>query len=68
MEKPAAAPILCFLLLSAAAVAVSADAADCIDGCFTACVQKDTRLMQRCEGKCRIKCGPDNEVDENLTR
>ncbi|KAL0548952.1 hypothetical protein IC582_013430 [Cucumis melo] len=69
MEKSAAAAaaILCLLLLSAeAVVTVSADAADCIDACFTACVQKDTRVMQRCEGKCRIKCGPDNKVDENI--
>ncbi|XP_016901882.1 uncharacterized protein LOC103496144 isoform X1 [Cucumis melo] len=78
MEKSAAAAaaILCLLLLSAeAVVTVSADAADCIDACFTACVQKDNgwvgccgaaRVMQRCEGKCRIKCGPDNKVDENI--
>ncbi|KAA0039114.1 Tubby-like F-box protein 8 [Cucumis melo var. makuwa] len=45
MEKSAAAAaaILCLLLLSAeAVVTVSADAADCIDACFTACVQKDS--------------------------
>ncbi|KAG6600340.1 hypothetical protein SDJN02_05035, partial [Cucurbita argyrosperma subsp. argyrosperma] len=66
MKKSTAATtvaILCFILLSAAATTVSADAADCIDGCFTACVQKDTRLMQRCEGKCRIKCGPDTKFE-----
>ncbi|KAE8650509.1 hypothetical protein Csa_010751 [Cucumis sativus] len=56
MERSAVA-ILCLLLLSAV-VTVSADAADCIDGCFTACVQKDSRAMQRCERKCTIKCGP----------
>uniref|UniRef100_A0A9I9DKQ6 Uncharacterized protein n=1 Tax=Cucumis melo TaxID=3656 RepID=A0A9I9DKQ6_CUCME len=47
MEKSAAAAaaILCLLLLSAeAVVTVSADAADCIDACFTACVQKDSEF------------------------
>ncbi|PON83898.1 hypothetical protein TorRG33x02_203380 [Trema orientale] len=43
---------------------VAADAADCYDACSTACVQPNTRLMQRCDRKCQIKCGPDSTVKE----
>ncbi|CAN1307171.1 hypothetical protein LINPERPRIM_LOCUS27003 [Linum perenne] len=35
---------------------VDADAFDCFDACITGCVQQNTRLMRRCEGKCSIKC------------
>ncbi|OMO92060.1 hypothetical protein COLO4_17908 [Corchorus olitorius] len=33
---------------------------DCYDACSTGCVQSNTRLMQRCDGKCQIRCGPDS--------
>ncbi|GKV24207.1 hypothetical protein SLEP1_g33845 [Rubroshorea leprosula] len=39
---------------------------DCYDACSTACVQPNTRLMQRCDRKCQIKCGPDSKVDGHL--
>ncbi|KAG4393350.1 hypothetical protein AAZX31_03G058100 [Glycine max] len=34
------------------------DVADCLDGCTTGCVQNDSRLQARCEGKCSIRYGP----------
>ncbi|XVF68089.1 hypothetical protein PTKIN_Ptkin10aG0175200 [Pterospermum kingtungense] len=39
---------------------------DCYDACSTGCVQSNTRLMQRCERKCQIRCGPDSKLDGNL--
>ncbi|KAJ0080936.1 hypothetical protein Patl1_11980 [Pistacia atlantica] len=41
---------------------VQPSAADCYDACSTACVQKDSRLMQRCDRKCQIKCDPDSST------
>ncbi|KAM3690867.1 hypothetical protein ACJW30_09G153000 [Castanea mollissima] len=40
-----------------------AQSPDCYDQCSTACVQSDTRLMQRCDRKCQIRCGPDSDID-----
>ncbi|CAL5377798.1 unnamed protein product [Camellia sinensis] len=31
---------------------------DCYDACSTGCVQRDSRLMARCDRKCQIKCAP----------
>ncbi|KAK8482918.1 hypothetical protein V6N13_149645 [Hibiscus sabdariffa] len=42
---------------------------DCFDACSTGCPLTNTRERQRCEGKCRIRCGPggpDSMADENL--
>ncbi|KAL4355346.1 hypothetical protein GQ457_06G001700 [Hibiscus cannabinus] len=39
---------------------------DCFDACSTACPLTNTRERQRCEGKCRIRCGPDSMADGNL--
>ncbi|ONI13841.1 hypothetical protein PRUPE_4G249100 [Prunus persica] len=39
---------------------------DCYDACNTGCVQSNTRLYQRCDRKCKIRCGPDSEVEGNL--
>ncbi|KAG5054259.1 hypothetical protein JHK85_006769 [Glycine max] len=38
------------------------DVADCLDGCTTGCVQNDSRLQARCEGKCSIRYGPRYKV------
>ncbi|KAL5854913.1 hypothetical protein ACOSQ4_004715 [Xanthoceras sorbifolium] len=43
---------------------VDSSAADCNDACSTACVQPDSRLMQRCDRKCQIKCDPASQVQE----
>ncbi|XP_038683563.1 uncharacterized protein LOC119983895 [Tripterygium wilfordii] len=37
---------------------------DCMDACTTACVQPNTRLMQRCERKCDIRCNQDLKTEE----
>ncbi|CAK7339008.1 unnamed protein product [Dovyalis caffra] len=39
---------------------------DCLDACQTACVQPNTRLMQRCDRKCQIRCDPDPKVDHHM--
>ncbi|KAJ6761115.1 PLANT THIONIN FAMILY PROTEIN [Salix purpurea] len=44
---------------------VASDASDCLDACTTGCVQRNTRLMQRCEIKCGIRCGPNSEVEDH---
>ncbi|BAT86815.1 hypothetical protein LR48_Vigan09g268400 [Vigna angularis] len=59
MKKMMAATML-FLLIASQMESVVPDAADCLDGCSTACVQRDSRLTQRCERKCSIRCGPGN--------
>nr|KYP63130.1 Tubby-like F-box protein 8 [Cajanus cajan] len=60
MKKMVAA-IMLLLVISSQMESVEPDATDCIDGCTTACVQRDSRLQARCEGKCKIKCGPGNQ-------
>ncbi|XP_057976489.1 uncharacterized protein LOC131163767 [Malania oleifera] len=40
---------------------VEAGPEDCYDACSTGCVQPDTRLMQRCDIKCQIKCSADSQ-------
>ncbi|KAE8664660.1 hypothetical protein F3Y22_tig00112740pilonHSYRG00034 [Hibiscus syriacus] len=39
---------------------------DCFDACSTGCPLTNDRLRQRCEGKCRIRCGPDSMAEGNL--
>ncbi|XXG52915.1 hypothetical protein AAC387_Pa03g1112 [Persea americana] len=60
-EKMAAA-LLLLLLLSCQMEMVEPGPADCYDACSTGCVQRDARLMARCDRKCQIKCGPDGNV------
>ncbi|XP_058003179.1 uncharacterized protein LOC131179935 isoform X2 [Hevea brasiliensis] len=40
--------------------------ADCYDGCITACVQPNLRLMRRCEIKCGIKCNSASQMEDPL--
>ncbi|ONI35931.1 hypothetical protein PRUPE_1G561600 [Prunus persica] len=59
--------VLCAVFSCMEKVVDSADAGvDCYDACNTGCVQSNTRLYQRCDRKCQIKCGPDSEVEGNL--
>nr|ACU14190.1 unknown [Glycine max] len=66
MKKMVAAMML-FLLISTQMKSVEPDAADCSDGCSTACVQSDSRLQARCERKCSIRCGPDSTIKEDMS-
>ncbi|KAG4945364.1 hypothetical protein JHK82_041422 [Glycine max] len=61
MKKMVVAMMLIFLLISTQMESVEPDAADCLDGCTTACVQSDSRLQARCDRKCSIRCGPGNQ-------
>ncbi|EXB97302.1 hypothetical protein L484_024163 [Morus notabilis] len=65
MKKTGIAVFVLLLALSYSEMA-TAGPEDCIDACYTGCVQGNTRLMQRCEGKCRIRCGPDSEVKQHV--
>ncbi|GMY19364.1 hypothetical protein FCV25MIE_14603 [Fagus crenata] len=56
--------VLCVIISSHMESAESASP-DCYDQCSTGCVQSNTRLMQRCDRKCQIKCGPDSDIDVN---
>lgn len=53
-----AALLLALFVLSSNIKPAESGPEDCIDACFTGCVNINTRVMQRCEGKCRIRCGP----------
>ncbi|PIA34567.1 hypothetical protein AQUCO_03700094v1 [Aquilegia coerulea] len=57
MKKIVVLMVILFLF-SSHIETVKPDAADCYDGCSTACVQRDTRKMQRCDIKCSIRCAP----------
>ncbi|KAL4556064.1 hypothetical protein LXL04_038704 [Taraxacum kok-saghyz] len=63
MEKKtmiAAVALVVLLIMSSNELTrVEAQGIDCFDSCSTGCVNSNTRLMQRCEGKCRIRCSPD---------
>ncbi|PON76079.1 thionin-like protein [Parasponia andersonii] len=65
IKKTIVAAMILFLVFSYRE-RVAAHAADCYDACSTACVQSNTRLMQRCDRKCQIKCGPDSTVKEHV--
>ncbi|KAK2664039.1 hypothetical protein Ddye_002613 [Dipteronia dyeriana] len=56
MKKMMVAVTIVLLLMSSQMDTVHSDAFDCLDACQTGCVQPDTRLMQRCDRKCQIKC------------
>ncbi|KAK4271107.1 hypothetical protein QN277_019847 [Acacia crassicarpa] len=66
MKKMIVAVMILIVICSNHIDTAESSAADCLDACQTACVQKDTRVMQRCERKCQIKCGPDSASQENL--
>jgi hypothetical protein len=63
MKKMVVGVMLLFLILSQMDTVVP-DASDCLDGCQTGCVQRDSRLTARCERKCQIRCGPDSMVEK----
>ncbi|KAG5000573.1 hypothetical protein JHK87_021645 [Glycine soja] len=65
--KNMVAAMMLFLLISTQMKSVEPDAADCLDGCSTACVQSDSRLQARCERKCSIRCGPDSTIKEDMS-
>ncbi len=65
MKKIVVAVMLLFLIFSQME-SVEPSAADCYDACSTACVQRDTRLMQRCDRKCQIRCGPDSSIEGDM--
>lgn len=54
----AMAVVLILCLMASQLEGIQCSAADCYDACSTACVQANTRLMQRCERKCQIRCDP----------
>ncbi|CAA0831050.1 Unknown protein [Striga hermonthica] len=43
------------LIISGNSAGVTLGPGDCLDGCSTACVNSNTRLMARCERKCQIR-------------
>ncbi|WCJ28103.1 hypothetical protein M5689_009812 [Euphorbia peplus] len=65
MEKKIASILIVFLIF-ASMETVKPDAFDCYDGCITACVQPNTRLMQRCELKCGIRCDRGTQAQSSL--
>ncbi|KAE9595095.1 hypothetical protein Lal_00041291 [Lupinus albus] len=67
MKKIGVAIIMLLFVICSQMETVNSDASDCLDACSTACVQRDTRLMQRCDRKCQIKCGPDSKVEEDMS-
>ncbi|KAL5096369.1 hypothetical protein RYX36_000696 [Vicia faba] len=58
------AMMLLFLIVFSQMDSVVPDASDCLDGCSTACVSRDSRLTARCERKCQIRCGPDSTLEK----
>ncbi|KAK9278462.1 hypothetical protein L1049_028027 [Liquidambar formosana] len=62
MMKKIAVIVLVLCVLSSHMECVEPSVFDCMDACSTGCVQSNTRLMQRCEGKCRIKCDPGRKL------
>ncbi|CAH1450591.1 unnamed protein product [Lactuca virosa] len=70
MEKKtmiAAVALVVLLIMSSNDITqVESQGIDCLDSCSTGCVNRDTRLMQRCERKCQIRCSPDRSVDDHL--
>ncbi|WMV12530.1 hypothetical protein MTR67_005915 [Solanum verrucosum] len=66
MNAVAAMAIVLMILLSSNTVRVAAQGVDCYDSCNTACVGLPSREYQRCDEKCRIRCGPDRKIDTNL--
>ncbi|KAB2036057.1 hypothetical protein ERO13_D04G171400v2 [Gossypium hirsutum] len=65
MKKMMIIAVLIFCVLSSQMENV-APQVDCYDACSTGCVQSNTRLMQRCDRKCQIRCSPDSKVEGNL--
>ncbi|KAF9608442.1 hypothetical protein IFM89_009808 [Coptis chinensis] len=63
MKKVTALLVMLFLL-SIQVQTIEPAVTDCYDACSTGCVQRDTRLMQRCDRKCAIKCEPSALVEE----
>ncbi|KAH0727166.1 hypothetical protein KY284_003031 [Solanum tuberosum] len=63
MNAVAAMAIVLMILLSSNTVGVAAQGVDCYDSCNTACVGLPSREYQRCDEKCRIRCGPDGKID-----
>ncbi|KAK6805390.1 hypothetical protein RDI58_003175 [Solanum bulbocastanum] len=68
MNAVAAMAIVLVILLSSNTntVGVAAQGVNCNDSCNTACVGLPSREYQRCDEKCRIRCGPDGKIDTNL--
>ncbi|KAM0977247.1 hypothetical protein FF1_020105 [Malus domestica] len=58
--------VLCVIFSGMENAVVDSAAVDCYDACSTGCVQRDTRLMARCDRKCQIRCGPDSQVEQNV--
>ncbi|CAL5183147.1 unnamed protein product [Lathyrus oleraceus] len=58
--------LLVFLIVFSQMDNVVPDASDCLDGCSTACVSRDSRLTARCERKCQIRCGPDSMLEKGM--
>ncbi|KAE8009107.1 hypothetical protein FH972_005561 [Carpinus fangiana] len=63
MRKEIMVAVLVLCVVVSQMESVEAEDPDCYDLCSTGCVQPDTRLMQRCDRKCQIKCGPDADPD-----
>ncbi|KAA3463311.1 Tubby-like F-box protein 8 [Gossypium australe] len=57
MKKMMIIAVLIFCVLSSQ-MEIVAPQVDCYDACSTGCVQSNTRLMQRCDRKCQIRCSP----------
>ncbi|CAB4267550.1 unnamed protein product [Prunus armeniaca] len=58
VKKMAVALLVLCAVFSCMEKVVDSAGVDCYDACNTGCVQSNTRLYQRCDRKCRIKCGP----------
>ncbi|AES63364.1 hypothetical protein MtrunA17_Chr2g0278531 [Medicago truncatula] len=65
MKKTVFAMMVLFVIFSQMDSVVP-DAFDCLDGCQTGCVQRDSRLTARCERKCSIRCGPDSMFEKGM--
>ncbi|KAI3770282.1 hypothetical protein L6452_01409 [Arctium lappa] len=63
MEKKTMIAVLLLLIVSSNELTrVESQGVGCYDSCSTGCVNRDTRLMQRCDRKCQIRCSPDRSV------
>ncbi|OAY41108.1 hypothetical protein MANES_09G074900v8 [Manihot esculenta] len=66
MKKKWVAVLLIACVMLSHLESVEPSAADCYDGCITACVQPNLRLMRRCEIKCGIRCNSASAIEDPL--
>lgn len=66
MKKIGFLLVLVVFVISVNLEYVEPQGVNCYDSCSTGCVQRDTRLMLRCDRKCSIRCSPDVKVEGSL--